>query len=232
MKMKTVSSMALVSLLSLACADLESSEPGELTHEEEPLSHVEIDVDEEGPSEAEQPRPAPAPLLSQGTEITVTLTETVSTETHEVGAPFTAAVANDVTGPGGVVVLAAGTEVIGTVRASTPSDGPEEDAVLVLAVERLELDGEPTPIHATVTAADVETDQRDSTSETVGKIAVGTAAGAILGRVLGDDSGDALKGAAAGTVAGAVVAYTTRDGHATVSEGTSITVRLDKPVES
>lgn len=233
---------ALLTGALVACSDADANEAGELEPVEAASSEVGNEAAEAPPAAAAPDRtPAreeavpttpdsPAVLLEEGTRVRVRLAESVSTETHSAGQPFRGTVAEAVTGPDGAVVLPAGTEVIGTVKASQPSGGPEEDATLVLAVERLEIDGQPVPVTASVVSADVRGDRRDSTSETVGKVAIGTAAGAILGRLLGDDSGDALKGAAAGTVAGAVVAFTTRGGDASVEDGTVLVIELEEPV--
>jgi len=235
---------ALLTGALVACSDADANEAGELEPVEAASSETQNEAAEAPPAAAAPDRPpareeheaapatpdSPAVLLEEGARVRVRLAESVSTETHAAGQPFRGTVAEAVTGQDGAVVLPAGTEVIGTVKASRTSGGPEEDATLVLAVERLEIDGQLVPVTASVVSADVRGDRRDSTSETVGKVAIGTAAGAILGRLLGDDSGDALKGAAAGTVAGAVVAFTTRGGDASVEEGTVLVIELDEPV--
>lgn len=233
----------------VGCSDADANEAGEL----EPVEAVpsETESAEAPPARTPEARPedravedraveetapttpadaSPSVLIAEGTRVSVRLAETISTETHTVGQAFRGTVAEAVNGPDGNVVLPAGTGVIGSVKASESSSGPEDEATLVLAVERLEIDGAPVPVTASVVSADVRGDRRDSTSETVGKVAIGTAAGAILGRLLGDESADALRGAAAGTVAGAVVAFTTRGGDATAEEGTILVIELDEPV--
>ena len=59
---------------------------------------------------------------------------------------------------------------------------------------------------------------------------IGAAAGALVGQVLGKDTEATLKGAAVGAAAGTVVAVASRNGDATLEEGSRITVRTEEPI--
>lgn len=63
------------------------------------------------------------------------------------------------------------------------------------------------------------------------KIGGGAAAGAVLGGVIGGNAKGAVAGAAAGAAAGTGVALATKDVHAYVPAGTTVRVRLDRPLE-
>ncbi|MEZ4421914.1 MAG: hypothetical protein R3E98_00775 [Gemmatimonadota bacterium] len=191
-----------------------------------------------GEERAAEPAPTAAPVqpasdgssLPAGTTLRFRLAERISTQTHEGGESFQATLIEDVRGADGQVVLPAGTSAWGTVSRADADGGPDGEAVLAVAIESVEVDGEPHAIHGRATEVDLETEARDSGAETAGKVAVGTAAGALLGQILGRDTEATLKGAGVGTVVGAVVALGTRDGHATMPEGSTVTVQLDAPL--
>lgn len=171
-------------------------------------------------------------LVRSGTTLRVVLDEEVSTDSHTAGETFAAHIGSDVPGPNGVAIPQ-GTRVKGVVRASRESASYDEPATLVLAIESVTLDGEEIALEGSVSDTELEGDRRDSTGQTVGKIAIGTAAGAILGGILGDgDRGDAVRGAIAGAAGGAIVAFTTQDGHASVDEGTVLVVTLERAIVS
>ena len=171
-------------------------------------------------------------VLQAGSTLRVVLDESVSTDSHTAGQTFGAHIGTDVNGPNGVAVPR-GTRVRGVVRASRESISSDDPATLILAIESLSVDGEEIPLEGSVSDTELEGDRRDSTGQTVGKIAIGTAAGAILGGILGDgDRGDAVRGAIAGAAGGAIVAFTTQDGHASVDEGAVLVVTLESPIVS
>lgn len=197
---------------------------------DEPASGMEADPRSEAQSEA--PTPASEVLVPAGSVLRVVLDESVSTDSHTAGQTFAAHVGSDVPGPNGIAIPQ-GTKVRGIVRASRESASSDDPATLVLAIESVSLDGEEIALEGSISDAEFEGDRRDSTGQTAGKIAIGTAAGAILGGILGDgDRGDAVRGAIAGAAGGAIVAFTTQDGHASVDEGAVLVVTLESAIVS
>lgn len=81
-----------------------------------------------------------APLIPAGTTILLTLEEGVSRDTHGVGDPFYARVAEEVLGGDGMILLPEGSRIQGKVVSWGDSQAsPEVEAVLELRLERLEL---------------------------------------------------------------------------------------------
>ncbi|GMV04220.1 MAG: hypothetical protein AMXMBFR53_05010 [Gemmatimonadota bacterium] len=181
------------------------------------------------PAEAPAPAasPAPARAVAAGTALTLTLDRELGTERNRAGDAFAARLTVDLLLEDGEVLLPAGTVVRGTVAEATRSPNAETPAVLRLEVTGVEVAGETLPVAASVEEVQLKADAMDRNRETVGKVAAGTAAGAILGKVLGNN---AKRGAAVGAAAGAVVAYATRDGHASVPEGSLLVIRLVEPL--
>lgn len=168
--------------------------------------------------------------VPSGTVLTLRLSETVSTKSHDVGDGVTATVTEAVAGADGSVLVPAGAVMHGTVEESQRSDGPESQAVLAFQFERLEVGGASYPVTATVEEANPKRTEGDSDAESVAKVAIGTAAGAVVGQVIGGTKESTLGGAAAGTLAGAAVAITSQYGDATLREGSIITVRTQEPI--
>lgn len=163
--------------------------------------------------------------VPQGTSMTFTIDETVSTGTHTIGDSFTATLGAPVTDVTGEALLPEGTTSRWTVTEATTANG---QSVLAVELESIQVDDEWMPLAATVTRADVESDDPDSGSETAAKIGVGAAAGALVGQVLGRDTESTLEGAGVGAAVGAAVALTTRDGTATLPAGSTVTVLLEE----
>lgn len=172
---------------------------------------------------------APTVSIPNGTTMSFRVLQELSTNSTSTGAGFGAELTHDVV-LDGEVVIPEGTRASGVVTQSRESPGPDDPAVLAVAIESITIDGVVVPVKADVTAAELEAGRRASDGETVAKIAVGTAAGALLGRVIGGDTKDALIGAGAGAVAGTAVAIHTQDGHAEIPQGSILTVKLAEPV--
>lgn len=168
--------------------------------------------------------------LPEGATLTFAVDETVSTASHEAGSRFTSHLTADAVGSDGQVVLPTGSLARWEVVESA-SDNGEGVAVLAVRLVHVESPEGWVPLEATVIASDITTDNPDSDKETAAKIGIGAAAGAVLGAVLGDDAQDALKGAGVGAAMGTVVALSTREGSATLPQGSTITVSLDQPLE-
>lgn len=184
------------------------------------------------------PQPAPAPpepeivtrSVPVGTTMQLVLNEALSTGTSMPGDAFTATLTVPVLDAAGNVVVPAGAILRGRVTQVEKSGRVGETAVLSLAFEGLSFDDESYPIEASVVSANPERVTRQSTSEQVGKVAVGAAAGAILGRVLGKDTRSTVKGAVIGAAAGTAIAMGTADVDAVLRAGSAMVIRMDIPL--
>ncbi len=183
------------------------------------------------PEETRAPEPeAPVRAIPTGSLVTAALTSTISTRTHEAGDSFTARVTQDLRGDDGLVLVPAGAILEGRVIEARASQGSDDEALLVLGVERLDMEGWVYPLRATIVQAEMVTGAQDTGTRTAAKVATGAAAGAVVGQILGRDTRSTVRGAAAGAVAGAGVAITTRDGHARMDEGARLTIQFDEAV--
>jgi len=169
-------------------------------------------------------------LVGMGTTLSLTLDETLSTETNQPGDAFMATVSADLLDDSGLVLIGAGAKVRGRVVQVQKSGRVGETAILNLAFESLSMDGKNYPLEASVVSASPERVSRSSTGEQVGKVAAGAAAGAILGRVLGKDTKSTIKGAVVGAAAGTAIAMGTADVDAVLKAGSPMIIKLDQPV--
>jgi len=167
----------------------------------------------------------PTRTVTNGASMIFAVDRTVSTDTDEPGAHFTATLQSPVYATDGAEAMTAGTESRWIVSESSTEGG---QSVLVVRLEALRVSGEWVPVAATVTDATLDTDHPDSDGETAAKIGVGAAAGAIVGQILGGDAESTLAGAGVGAAVGTAVALSTRGGHATLPVGSQIHVRLDE----
>ena len=179
------------------------------------------------PVTALPPAPTPA-FVPAGTLLEATMEGELSTGRSSAGDRFFARLDDDVLGPDGLVLLAAGSTLNGRVVESRPSPTADQQATLALEVESVTSGGRTLPLLAEVIELEAEVEARDSDLRTAAKVGVGAAAGAVIGRILGNDGKDAAKGAAVGAAAGAAVAIATRDGHAVVRPGARMVVRLSE----
>lgn len=199
-----------------ACADAESREaPEDAANADAPAA--------EATTRAESNTVA----VAEGTSMIFTVDQEVSTDTHAAGDRFVASLASPVNSSSGETALPDGTRSQWVVTESTTEDG---QALLAFELEAIEVGGEWKPAGATVTHAELDTDNPDSDSETAAKIGVGAAAGAIVGQILGKDTESTLTGAGVGAAVGTAVALSTKGGSATLPAGSAMTVRLDEPL--
>jgi hypothetical protein len=153
--------------------------------------------------------------------------ENISTSSHKVGDAFNLVLVDAVSGIGGAS-LAPGTIGRGVVTEVHASSGSDDQALLGLRVTSVEVGGSQRNIESVVQSAAIETSTQDSGARTAATIATGAAAGAIIGQILGRDTRATVAGAAVGTAAGVGVALSSRDGHATLTSGSRIQIRLDR----
>lgn len=168
--------------------------------------------------------------LPAGTQLSATLEGSLSTRTSRVGDVFTARIGEALRTADGTEILPAGTRLEGRVAESRESPSAEESALLLLEIRALLVNGQRYPIQATVLETQVASEARDSAQRQAATVATGAAAGAVVGRILGRDTRSTVAGAAAGAAAGAGIALTSRDGHASLAEGSTIRVRLETPL--
>lgn len=186
----------------------------------------------------EEPTPAPAPqprivtsTVPMGTNMSLTLNETLSTETNRVGDSFTATLQSAVRDGSGNVLIPAGATVRGRLTGVNKSGHVGETGVLKLAFEAVSFGGRSYAMDGTVVRANPQRSNRTSASSQVGKAAAGAAAGAILGRVIGKDTRSTVKGAIIGAAAGTAIAMGTADVDVVLPAGSSMDIRLDSPIE-
>jgi hypothetical protein len=180
--------------------------------------------------------PAPAAprrvtsTAAAGTTFAISLNETLSTRTNQVGDGFTGTLSEPIMDTDGNVLIPAGATVRGRVTTVQKSGNVTQTGVLGLAFEAISYGGNNYPLDATVIEANPEKTTRQSTGEQAGKVAAGAAAGAVLGRVLGKDTKSTIKGAVIGAAAGTAIAMGTSDVDAVLRAGSTVRVRLDGPI--
>lgn len=182
-------------------------------------------AEEEEPAEAEEP--APTRTVDAGTQMWVSLRDSLDSEHVEVGRRFEAEVVSPVT-DGTYVLVPQGAVAFGSVTRVRKARR-DSAAMIGLAFDSLRVGEDTYPISATVTDAKIE-----SRSEVTGegkKIGLGAAAGAVLGAVIGRDVKGAVIGAAGGAAAGTVIALGTQARYAVIPAGSELTLRLDEPLE-
>ena len=167
--------------------------------------------------------PAPEPrILPAGTHLPLVLQTAVASNTSQVGDRVVAALAEDVSVEGRVI-LAAGTEVAGHVTVAMQSGRVKGRARLAMEFDEVRDGGSSYRIDAT--PVDVTA---DSSKGKDAKIAGGAAAvGAIIGAITGGGKG-ALKGGAIGGAAGGAAVLATRGKEVVLESGTEIEVTVNR----
>lgn len=183
------------------------------------------EVEEEAAPEAEPQRVQTT--LPLGTVIEVELTQTVSSRTAQPGDRFSSRVARDVYSEDGVLVVPAGSEMVGSVTSAKRLKRIGGQAQLGIEMDSLVLpSGNSVRVHASL--FEVGTNQRKDKKKILGA----AAAGAILGRILGSrgGAGSTAIGAALGAAAGTAVVASRRGQDVELMAGDIIAVRLDEVV--
>ena len=148
------------------------------------------------PATAPATAPAPPPplpvVIPAGTTITVTLDQTVNSQTANNGDPFAASLAVPLTS-GSLVVLPVGTKVGGTVVTAQSAGKFKGNALLQLVIDSVRINGTRYPM---------QTNEFEDVGKGRGKrTAVGAGGGAAFGAIVGALAGGG-KGAAIGALAG------------------------------
>ncbi len=146
-------------------------------------------------------RPEPV-IVPAGTQLTVRLSQSLSSKTNEPGDDFTGVLDNDVT-VDGKTVIPAGSEVTGEVVDAEASGRLKGTGRLFLTLTEVEVDGE------TYDVATSTTGRREGSKlkRNVIIVGAGTGLGALIGGLAGGGSGAAIGagvGAGSGTAAAAL----------------------------
>lgn len=160
-----------------------------------------------------------------GTTFDIELIDGVSSESSQVGDPFSARTVHDLT-EGGVVAVPAGSRVEGEVSAVQPLKKIGGQAQLALTFHRIVLpDGTAVPIDASFAAAGKSETKRDA-----GTIAGSAAAGAILGRIIDKKHRDkhTVLGALVGAAVGTAIASKTEGEAVALPAGAVVTLSLNQ----
>jgi hypothetical protein len=155
---------------------------------------------------------------------------TISTKDHQVGDEFALTIMQNVLDAEGAVLLPAGGKATGRITEAAQSAGSDQPAVIRFTVANVLFEDEPVALTGDIVEAEIQGDSRTSGGRTAAIIAGGAAAGALVGRVVGGDARDAVVGAVAGAAAGTAYWLVTRDGHAELPAGSSLTFVLNEPV--
>jgi hypothetical protein len=149
------------------------------------------------------PAPAPQPIVVPGgTELTVTVGQTLSSKTSEPGQPFLATVAQPVT-VHGKTAIPKGSSVTGTIITAKQKGKIKGEGELAIALKSVTIHGQNYPIRTATLDSTVKGKGKRTAATTGG----GAAGGALIGGLAGGGKGagiGALVGAAGGLVGGAL----------------------------
>ncbi|MEO6195893.1 MAG: TrbI/VirB10 family protein, partial [Thermoanaerobaculia bacterium] len=186
---------------------------------------------------APEPETAPEPAREEprttaitvpaGTQIDVEFTRRLASNTSSPGDSFRARVSQDLF-QDGVVVIPAGSEILGEVTDAQPLKRVGGQARLALKFTDLVLpSGKTVPIDASFVQEGRSETRRDAA--TIGGAAAG---GAVLGRILnkGNRSRGSVLGAIIGAAAGTAIASKTPGEEVIINEGSVVGLRLDDSV--
>ena len=138
--------------------------------------------------------------LPSGTDVSVRLTDSVSSDTRSSGADVAAVVANSVS-VDGKVVIPAGARVSAQVIEAQPAKHFGGKALITVEVRSIELPHESVALDGSATAAAGSEKGKDTAI-----IAGSAGGGALLGKILGGDNKDAAVGAVVAGGIGTAVA--------------------------
>ena len=166
--------------------------------------------------------------VAQGTEIHVTLSTEIGSETSQPGDSLNATTTNAVVS-GGSVAIPAGSTIFGRVTAVTPASKglhiSEKGGAVSIAFSKVTTPGGySTPLDASLVS------MASSTGKTAGIIGGSAAGGAILGKDLGGSTKDAAIGAVVGGGIGTGIAAGTKGKKLVIPAGTQLVLTLDQPL--
>jgi len=181
------------------------------------------------------PRPASsanltARTLAAGTEIHAALDDSITSRRDTVGQQVSAHVMENVVGPDGKTLIAAGTQVRLSITRLRPSRSKSSQGRLALRADGIALNGQLQPVKAELKPVPRELRGRGVTGSDAAKVGGGAAAGAVLGKVIGGNTQGAVIGGVAGAAAGAAVASQTSTRDVVVKAKTPLVLVLTAPL--
>jgi hypothetical protein len=169
--------------------------------------------------------------LPAGTEIHVSLQDSITSRRDSAGKAVTAEVMQAVKDTRGAVVVPAGARVRLTVTRLAPAGSRSAaDGEIALRVDGIAIGDSTVPVKARVSQIPHELKGRGVTGTEAAKVGAGTAAGAVAGRVIGGDAKGAVIGGVVGAAGGAAVAAQTAKRDVVVAPRTAISFVLDAPL--
>lgn len=174
------------------------------------------------------PVAAGSTTLQAGTPLKVQLTDTLSTQGSKVGDQVHATVVQPIQDAAGKTLVAAGSEVEGTVTELQPSPHAGKPAEIRVNFDRLTTSAGTEPIAAQIVEAKPEVSQSRGRA---GKgAALGGLGGVAVGAILGHSLGGAVIGGLLGAGAGTAISLGTGEAQASLPAGTPMTLQLTQPV--
>jgi hypothetical protein len=173
---------------------------------------------------------AAARTLAAGTEIHAALDDSINSRRDTVGRTVTAVVMQNITGPDGKTLIAAGSPVRLTVTRLSPARSKSAQGRLRLKVDGIGIGQELRTVTAEVQPVPHELRGRGVTAGDAAKVGVGAAAGAVAGKVIGKNTKGAVIGGVIGAAGGAVVASQTATRDVFVKARTPVTLKLTQPL--
>ena len=167
--------------------------------------------------------------LPIGTEIHAALDDSITSRRDTVGSQVGGHVMENVVGPDGRTLIAAGTPVRFTVTQIRPSRSKSSQGQLALRAEGISFSDQLQSVKAEVKPVSRELRGRGVTGSEAAKVGGGAAAGAVIGGVVGNTKG-AVIGGVAGAAAGAVVASQTATRDVVVKAKTPVVLVLTAPL--
>jgi hypothetical protein len=170
-----------------------------------------------------------ARTLPIGTEIHAALDDSITSRRDTVGRQLSGHVMENVIGPDGRTLIAAGSPVRFTITRIRPSRSKNSQGRLSLRADGIALSGQLRPVKADIQAIPRELRGRGVTASEAAKVGGGAAAGAVIGGAVGKTKG-AVIGGVAGAAAGAVVASQTATRDVVVKAKTPVVLVLTAPL--
>jgi hypothetical protein len=166
--------------------------------------------------------------VARGTQVHVTLSTTIDSETSQAGDSLSATTTTPVLA-GGRVAIPAGSTIHGQVTEVIPATKglkiSEKGGAVALSFSKVTTpQGYSTPISASLVRI------ASSTGKTAGIIGGSAAGGALIGKILGGSTKDAAVGAVLGGGIGTGIAAGTKGKKLVIPAGTDLVITLDQPL--
>jgi hypothetical protein len=171
-----------------------------------------------------------ARTLAIGTEIHAALDDSITSRRDTAGQQVSGHVMENVTGPSGQTLIAAGTPVRFTITRIRPALSKSSQGRLALQADGITVNGRLQPVQADMQPVPRELQGRGVTGSEAAKVGGGAAAGAVLGGVVGGNTKGAVIGGMAGAAAGAVVANQTATRDVVLKAKTPLVLVLTAPL--